>query len=272
MSGPRLGVSTAAFFPRPLEDVLRILDQQPWKYIELMPQAPAECRPEFAGQIQEISAGRFDFCAIHFPLILQPFLFNPYPAAREFGQGLCAGLGRLAGALGCSVIVVHGPWERMSTGAFLEVTQANLRLLCDTCAGDGVMVALENTTSSPFGESPEAMVAFVEDIDRPNLSFALDITHAHQMNQDPLAYIRHLPELVHVHASDFAVAGGKRHLPPGEGIVDWPAIMDALCGKGFAGNFVIELLPETLGDHPVQTLQRSTAMLTPLFEDWPTTS
>jgi sugar phosphate isomerase/epimerase len=265
----RLGVSTAAFFPLSLEETFDILEQQPWNGIELMPQSPRECLPEFADKLFELSDGRFEFCGIHFPQILAPFLYNPYPSAFEFGQSLCRDLGTLAGKLGCTTIVVHGPWENMSKGAFLEATLANLRLLCDTSIQHDVTIALENTPGSPLGASPEIMIDFARLIDRPNFGFTFDITHTYEMRQDPMPYIRDLPAIDHVHASDYDTETDQRHTPPGQGSVDWPVIIGALREKGFAGNFILELLSKTLGDDPVKALQDCTALLDPLFENWP---
>lgn len=264
----RLGVSTAAFFPHSLQETFDILAQQPWRGIELMPQSPQECFPEFAETLFALSDGRFEFCGIHFPQILAPFLYNPYPSAFAYGQDLCRGLGELAGALGCTTIVVHGPWENMSKGAFLEATLANLRLLCDSAVGQGVMIALENTPGSPMGSSPETLIAFAEQIDRPNLNYTFDVTHSYQMKQDPMVYLRDLPSIAHVHASDFDLKTNQRHTPPGQGSVDWPAIVGALWDRGFAGNFILELLPDTMKPDPVTALQACTALLNPLFDRW----
>ena len=263
--GPRLGVSTAAFFPKPLEETFRILEQQPWNCIEFMPQTPDECKPAFAASLEALGAGSFTFYAIHFPQILAPFLYNPYPSAFEYGQKLCTDLGELGGALGCSTVVVHGPWGNMSTGPFLDATVSNLRLLADVCARHNVVVALENTPSSPLGRSPEAMLDFARIIDRPNMGFTVDITHAYQLGQDPMIYINALPEIAHVHASDFDTETEQRHIPPGAGMVDWPGIIAALLAKGFSGNFVLELLPETLGDDPAKTVWQCASLLGPFF-------
>jgi sugar phosphate isomerase/epimerase len=260
-------VSTAAFFPRDLERTFGVLAQQPWRGIELMPQAPSECRPEFADYLNTLGGGRFVFCSIHFPQILDPFLYNPYPTAFKYGQQLCHNLAELACVLGCSTIVVHGPWENMSNGIFLKATLSNLRLLCDVSLKYDVIVALENTTSSPYGRAPQAMLDFAKVIDRPNLGFTVDITHAYQMGQNPMIYIQSLPEIAHIHASDFDTATGKGHMPPGQGVVDWSAIIGTLHERGFAGNFILELLPKTLGDDPVQTLQECTALLDSFFGD-----
>ena len=263
-----LGVSTAAFFPLSLEDTFSILEQQSWKGIELMPQSPEECRPEFADTLLELSEGRFDFCGIHFPQILAPFLYNPYQSAFDFGKQLCADISNLAGLINSSTIVVHGPWENMSTGLFLEATISNLRTLCDVGLKNGVIIALENTPSSPMGGHPEDMIDFAAKIDRPNLSFTVDITHAYQMGQDPMLYIEGLPHIAHVHASDFDLVTNERHTLPGQGAVEWGKIIKALHKMGFNGNFILELLPQTLGPDPVEGLKTSTALLNPHFEDW----
>ncbi|MBK8021050.1 MAG: sugar phosphate isomerase/epimerase [Chloroflexi bacterium] len=268
----KLGVSTAAFFPLTLEETFDILAQQPWNGIELMPQSPEECFPAFADELYALSGGRFEFCGIHFPQILAPFLYNPYPSAFEFGQEICRGLGELAGALKCTTIVIHGPWANMSKGAFMEATLANLRLLCDTAIRHDVIIGLENTPGSPNGSSPETMIAFAAQIDRPNVGYTFDVTHTYQMNQDPMVYLRDLPSIAHVHASDFNTETNQRHTPPGQGVVDWNAVIGALWDRGFAGNFILELLWDTLQPDPVKALQESTALLNPLFARWKETT
>jgi sugar phosphate isomerase/epimerase len=262
---PRLGVSTAPLYPASLESTLDTLAAQPWRHVELMPQAPSECRPEFAARLLEVAARRVSFCAIHFPQILMPFLFNPYPAAFEFAQELCGDLGELAGRIGARVVVAHGPWDKMAQGEFMKATLANLRRLGDACAQSGAVVAVENTTSSPLTDSPSRLAEFVTGIDHPAVSFALDITHARQLDQDPLDYIAKLPRIAHVHASDFGQVERREHLTPGDGDIDWPPIVSALLAKGFTGNFVIELRTYALTPDPVSALQRSATLLTPLF-------
>lgn len=262
-----LGVSTAAFFPQPLADTLDLLARLPWKSVELMPQTPHECTPAFADEVLALGAGRFDFCAIHFPLILAPFLYNPYPGALAFGQKLCTGLAEQAGRLGCNTIVVHAPWPSMAAGAFYDATVSNLRLLCDAGRPYGVTVGLENSPSAPLVGSPAAMQSFAAVIDRENLGFTVDITHAYQMKQDPFDYLRTLPSIAHIHASDFQLATDQRHVLPGRGDVDWMAIIAVLRERQFRGNFILELLPETLKPDPGQGLRESIALLERCFAE-----
>ena len=261
-----LGVSTAAFFPHPLAETLERFARLPWKGVELMPQTPEECAAGFADTVLALGAGRLDFCAIHFPQILAPFLYNPYPGALAFAQTLCSGLAEQAGRLGCNTIIVHAPWPSMSQGAFYEATLHNLRALCDAARPIGVTIGLENSPSAPLTGSPAAMQSFAAAIDRDNLGFTVDITHAYQMKQDPLDYLRSLPSIAHVHASDFLPDAHQPHVLPGRGIVDWPAIIAVLRERKFGGNFILELLPETLGPDPEAGLSESMALLQPLLE------
>lgn len=263
---PTVGVSTSAFFPRPIEATLEILAQQPWRGIELMPQAPSECRPAYAARLLALGAGRFDFCGIHFPQILAPFLYNPDPSAFAFGQELCRDLPELAGALGARTIVVHGPWANMSEGDFLAATLANLRRLCDVGVEHGVTIALENTPSSPMGASVAAMTAFAAQVERANFGYTLDTTHTYEMRQPLMPYVHGLPSIAHVHASDYDVASDNRHTPPGVGAIDWATVIHALAARGFQGNFILELLGKNLGDDPARTLRDAAALLDPIFD------
>ncbi len=262
---PIRGVSTSAFYPKPIEETLSILAEQPWNGVEHMPQAPYECTPDYGRRLLELGSGRFDFCGIHFPQILAGFLYNPDPSAFDFGQQLSRDIAELAGVLGSSAIVVHGPWARMAEGAYLEATLANLRLMCDVGKEHGVTIALENTPSSPIGSSVETMVRFAGQVDRSNFGYTFDVTHTYEMGQEPWPYLDGLPSIAHVHASDFHLASNRRHTAPGDGDVDWQRLINQLAKRGFSGNFILELLPDTLGADPAQTLRESAALLDPLF-------
>jgi len=253
-----LGVSTAPLFPRPLEEIFHILRGQPLRELELMPQSPAECRPEFADELRHQAGRDFHVCSIHFPLILHPFLYNPYPSARDYGRWLCEGLARLAGRLESGVLVVHSPPKRMASPPFLETAVENIRYLCDLCAPMGIKVGLENSANS-VAETPRQMREWAGRIARPNFGYVLDVTHAHQSKLNPLDFIEAL-DLAHLHVSDYHPEKGP-HQPLGRGRVDWQRLVEALRRKGFEGCIIIELATDTIGEDPVATLKESVALL-----------
>jgi sugar phosphate isomerase/epimerase len=224
-----------------------------------MPQSPAECRPSFAAQLKLVGGPEFTISSIHFPLILHAFLFNPYPSAREFGRQLCRDLAGLAGALGSTVIVIHSPSAKMSGPQFLAVARENMAYLCDQCADQGTLVALEHTESGAARTVPQ-MLEWADAIRHPNLGFTLDITHAHKIGADPVDFITGLPNLAHIHASDYGPVSGQ-HLPPGTGEVDWSRVSQALDRSAFEGQVILELSTHTIGADPVHTLRQSVAFL-----------
>lgn len=264
---PTVGVSTSAFFPRPIAETFAILDAQPWRGVELMPQAPYECTPAYGRELLEIAAGRFDLCGIHFPQILAPFVYNPDPHAFAFGQELARDVAELAGTIGARTIVVHGPWTNMGEGAFLEAGLANLRTMCDVGRHHGVTIAVENTPSSYVGTSPRSMVDFAALIDRPNVGFTFDVTHTYQMGLEPWPFLEELSGIAHVHASDFELATKRRHTVPGDGDVDWRRVLRVLADGGFTGNFILELVESSFGADPAATLRSAAALLDPLLDE-----
>ncbi|HIQ06082.1 MAG TPA: sugar phosphate isomerase/epimerase, partial [Anaerolineae bacterium] len=130
---------------------------------------------------------------------------------------------------------------------------------CDLCAPSGIQVGLENSPNSP-AETPHQMQEWAARINRPNLGFVLDVTHARQSNLDPLDFIRTLPSLVHFHVSDYHPQNGP-HQPIGLGKVDWRRLAGALHRSRFEGYVVLELATSTVGEDPAVTLRESVSRL-----------
>jgi len=260
-----LGISTSAFFPRSLPEIFAILREQPLRNIELMPQAPSECRPEFADELVRHGGADFSVRSIHFPLTLQAFLYSPQAFACEFGKELCRGIVGLAGAVGAGTIVAHAPPDQAVARFSLERIIENVRYLCDTAAERGITVGLENLVSTAVARTPADMQAFAAALGDPNVGYVLDVTHAHNWGQDPLDFVEQLSPLVHIHASDYNPHTGQ-HRVPGDGVVHWRRLAQGLQRTGFAGTLIMELSGEALGANPAAALQRGVAVLQDAFE------
>lgn len=120
----------------------------------------------------------------------------------------------------------------------------NIRIASETLAEEGIKLVIEpiNTIDVPDFALPTAFAALdvISEIKATNIQLQLDVYHALQMEEDPIAILRdHIDEIGHIQIAD--VPG--RH-QPGTGVVDWPvlfAALDALDYRGFVG---MEYIPE----------------------------
>lgn len=148
--------------------------------------------------------------------------------AAEFGQQV--NLGRVRGTL--------NPWPRQeSRGRFIDLA----RDLCQYAAPKGVTLLLEpvNRYEIDFINSVAEGVDLLREIDQPNLRLMPDVFH---MNiEDPsigpvLEQAR--PFLGYVHFAD------SNRLAPGQGHLDFDAILLHLRRSGYRGWVGIEILPK----------------------------
>jgi sugar phosphate isomerase/epimerase len=82
----------------------------------------------------------------------------------------------------------------------------------------------------------------IERIDAPCFKLTLDIGHLHCLGETPIAdrIRRWSSRLVNVHIEDMK-HGVHEHLMFGEGEIDFPPVMQALCDVNYAGGVHVEL-------------------------------
>lgn len=120
----------------------------------------------------------------------------------------------------------------------------NIRIAAEALAEEGVSLVVEpiNTVDIPDFALPTAFAALdvISEIQATNIKLQLDVYHALQMDEDPLAILReHLDEIGHIQIAD--VPG--RH-QPGSGVVDWPVFFAALESLDYHGFIGLEYIPE----------------------------
>ncbi len=88
--------------------------------------------------------------------------------------------------------------------------------------------------------SIDAMVKFIDDVDHPALQANIDISHLLLANLEPSQLQKLNGKAIHVHLSD---CDGKVHgdLPPGRGVVDFPAYLQELKKLNIEGTISLEL-------------------------------
>jgi sugar phosphate isomerase/epimerase len=94
----------------------------------------------------------------------------------------------------------------------------------------------------------DAMLRLWDAVHDENLGFILDVAHQHaQKELMPLAIEKLGRHMKYIHVADND-SRDNRHLPPGEGTVDWDEVFSLLARRGFDGYYAIDL--ERLPDLP----------------------
>lgn len=130
----------------------------------------------------------------------------------------------------------------------------------------GVRVALEVIPNALA--TPDSLVALLEDeLELPRVGACLDFGHA-QLMGDPVDAVEALSgHLLTTHVHD---NHGTRdeHLPPFEGIVDWPVALMALQKIGYEGTMMLELAGTEAPPSLLQRAQRACARLDEAAGNW----
>ena len=172
-------------------------------------------------------------------------LIHPDRENRDAGMAYMRETIETAGALGADVLggvfysAIGRKWRQTPAERErnLELLEDQLRELSDHAADHGITLAVEpiNRFESSFCNTVEQGVEIVERVDHERCQLLLDTFHMNIEEKDiPAAIRRAGSDVVQVHAC------GNDRGAPGNGHLDWPAIIDALDDVGYEGPLVIE--------------------------------
>lgn len=256
MNKAKISFSTAALFPRDTLESLKLIERVGFSYAELMPQCKEETTPNFARRILEevkVKVG-----SIHFPLVFFSIFYNPYPGMVREARKMIDDLVYSAEILGSTVIVIHPPYfaDNVIKNVFEQVVLDNVKYLCKKGKEHGVKIALENSPKG--GRTPGEILGTIQKLDCDNIFPMIDTTEAVESEQDPVKMIRDL-EIIHIHVSDHK--GSDKHIPPGEGSLDWRGIAVALKEKNYLGFVTAEPAYKHYLQRPLLQLQKTLKFL-----------
>jgi sugar phosphate isomerase/epimerase len=93
-------------------------------------------------------------------------------------------------------------------------------------------------------ESADQFEEFMTHIDSPAIGLNFDIGHHYCVKDDPAPTIERLAKYIrHIHLEDIAATRVHHHLIPGEGAIDFAAVLRAIRKIGYQGWITIELYP-----------------------------
>ena len=153
---------------------------------------------------------------------------------------------RLTFALGARYLVIHPDmpfgWDDEPDPAFAyETNRAMFRALLPIAEEEGVILCIENMPMKAHAISRVArMVAFVKEMDHPNMGICLDTGHVNVFFDDCGDAVRLIApylKVLHVHDN---MGDKDEHLPPFAGTIKWDRFSAALKEIGFRGVLSIE--------------------------------
>jgi sugar phosphate isomerase/epimerase len=146
---------------------------------------------------------------------------------------------------------------RFVKSAVIEEKKSALRRIVDYGRQHKVVISIENLSET--AADLEAVVNVI-----PDLGITLDVGHAQLLAHSNTSFdiIERLGSFIkHIHLHDNRGGSGVRddlHLAIGNGIVDFPRILEALIGQGYDGTMTLELEKDDLakGMKKIQSIIR----------------
>ncbi len=170
-------------------------------------------------------------------------LLSPDPEIAALARQRLDELIDFAGRLGAGVVTV-GSFRGRSGGdktASLYELAAVLRSAGERAASQNVRLALEplNRYEADLIHNAAQGLEFLRQVDHPAVGLLLDTYHVNIEESswtEPFRIVMEAGKLFYVHIGD------NNRLPPGQGLIDFPAILNALQQSGYDGWLSAELL------------------------------
>lgn len=257
-----IGLSTGCFYQTPLVDCLETIRESGFSMVEVV-FSPAHLDYKNRKAVQEVAlhidALGMEAYSFHAPFADDIDISSPDLARREHALDEILHGAEAAALLGVHYFVIHpGPENadipsREERLLRIENVCAVLDRVAARCAELGIQCVLENKLPHLlFGQSAD-LLWILASLEGNRVGACLDTGHAHlagdlyPLVQKMAPYLR----LLHVHDNK---GHGDDHLPPGDGRIDWTALLKELTAVNFTGAFILEL---SGGGAPENTMARA---------------
>ncbi len=248
----RVGMSTSLLWPAPLRDVLLRLGQAGFLLIEVSPDhllrdAGDAAAAEEAGQ--RVRSLGLECIALHAPFGAENDLGRPLPDDGRLTSRHTYAC-QAAQTLGASILIAHPSdleRDRHAVYEVLERSRLRLEALSEQCAPQGLTLAIEYMLPHLIGGDTAELLWLCERLPADRFGLCLDIGHAFFRGDLPGTIRALAGRTVYVHASDNHQTRDE-HALPGEGAVDWRAVLAALDETDYRGPITVEPAPREMGD------------------------
>jgi sugar phosphate isomerase/epimerase len=257
-----IGLSTGCFYRTPLVDCLETIRGSGFSMIEVvfspshLDYRDSKAVQEAALRIETLGMEAYSF---HAPFGNDIDISSPDLARREYALDEILRAVEAAAVLGVHYFVIHpGPENadipsREERLLRIENVCSVLTSVALRCSELGIQCVLENKLPHLlFGQSSD-LVWILASFEANTVGACLDTGHAHLAGDLHQLVVKMAPylRLLHVHDNK---GHGDDHLPPGDGRIDWTALLKELAAVHFTGAFIMELAG---GDAPEAIMARA---------------
>lgn len=148
---------------------------------------------------------------------------------------------RLAAALGAKYAIAHGgiPYPQSEREKYLSIARESLAALQGDASALGIHICVESLLPSCIGRNSKELLYILSA--HPDLRACFDPNHLFGESHEGLLLALG-DRVAAVHFSDYDGLD-ERHWMPGEGVIDWRAIVAALDKIGYGGPLLYEVNP-----------------------------
>ena len=162
------------------------------------------------------------------------------PALAEHTVKYYAELIKKGAEIGVDKFVLHPsgePIKEEERRLRMETAKASLGALAKIAAKHGAVICVENLPRTCLGKNSEEIAELVSA--HPALRVCFDTNHL--LSEDPAEFVRKIGDkIATIHVSDYDFVN-ERHWLPGEGKIDWQAILAALREINYSGVWMYEI-------------------------------
>ena len=159
---------------------------------------------------------------------------------RQNTVKLCAEYIKKASYIGINKFVIHPSGEPVKDSERNEMTKYSkdsLDKLSEIAYKEGSMIAVENLARTCLGRNSSEMLELIAANDKLRVCFDTN----HLLTENIVAFIQKLGDrIVTIHVSDCDFIN-ERHWLPGEGKIDWQALLKALREADYKGPWLYEI-------------------------------
>ena len=235
-----IGISLGVY---PSEEIFCACAKAGIRYIELAPHDDdyRKIFAEAARAKQMAETAGVTIRSLHLPFSDRLNFCAPDQGNREETMRVQKEMLQGAAALGVKYVIAHSgiPYPQTERKKYLEIARENIAELQKEASALGIHVCVESLLPSCIGRNSRELLYILSA--HPDLRVCLDPNHL--FDEDHAALIRAVGEkIAAVHFSDYDGLD-ERHWMPGEGIINWSAIVAALSEVGYKGPLLYEVNP-----------------------------